>query len=92
MNVIEHLFETTERDSTSIAIYTPTSQASIQLQNYLFTLGYHWIGGRRPFYTDSNCINVSRNSFSLTYSNFRNIPIIRTIPYYKIVPSLKKLC
>ena len=89
MNVIERLFETTGK--SSIAIYVPTPQASIQLQNYLFTLGYHWIGGKQLLYTNSNCINVSRNNFSLTYSNFRNISIRHAIPYYKIIPSLKKL-
>ena len=84
MNIIERLFETT--GNSSIAIYVPTPQASIQLQNYLFTLGYHWIGGRRPFYTNQNCIHVYKDDFSLTYSHIRD-----TVMYHNIVPNLIKL-
>lgn len=89
MNVIERLFETT--GNSSIVIYVPTPQASIQLQNYLFTLGYHWIGGRRPFYTNNNCIYVHKDDFSLTYSHIRDTSIRHTVMYHNIVPNLIKL-
>lgn len=91
MNIIERLFETT--GNSSIAIYVPTPQASIQLQNYLFTLGYSWTGGKIPSYTDSNCIHVRKDDSSLTYSHIRNVSTNTTITmYYKIIPNLKKLC
>lgn len=91
MNTIEHLFKTT--GTHHIAIYVPTPQASIQLQNYLFTLGYSWIGGKIPSYTSSNCIYVYKDNSSLTYSHIRNVSTNTTIiMYYKIIPNLKKLC
>ena len=91
MNIIERLFETT--GNHHIAIYVPTPQVSIQLQNYLFTLGYRWIGGKVPSYTSSNCIHVYKDDFSLTYSDIRGTLISSTIiPYNKIIPNLKKLC
>lgn len=87
MNIIERLFETT--GNHHIAIYVPTPQASIQLQNYLFTLGYRWIAGKIPSYTSSNCIHVYKDEFSLTYSHIRNVSTATM--YYKIIPNLKKL-
>ena len=91
MNIIECLFETT--GNHHIAIYVPTPQVSTQLQNYLFTLGYHWIEGKIPSYTSSNCIHVYKDGFSLTYSHIRDTLISSTIiPYNKIIPNLKKLC
>lgn len=90
MNIIERLFETT--GNHHIAIYVPTPQASIQLQNYLFTLGYRWIAGKIPSYTSSNCIHVYKDEFSLTYSHIRNVSTDTTATmYYKIIPNLKKL-
>lgn len=91
MNIIERLFGTT--GNHHIAIYVPTPQASIQLQNYLFTLGYSWLKGKIPSYTGSNCIHVYKDDFSLTYSHIRNVSTDATaIMYYKIIPNLKKLC
>lgn len=90
MNIIERLFETTENHH--IAIYVPTPQVSTQLQNYLFTLGYHWVRGRLPQYTNSNCILVYKDDFSLTYSHIRDTSISNTIiSYNKIILSPKKL-
>lgn len=91
MNVIERLFETT--GNRQITIYVPTPETSIQLQKYLFTLGYSWIGGKIPSYTSSNGIHVHKDNFSLTYSHISNVSTRATaIMYYKIVPNLKKLC
>ena len=90
MSIIEHLLKTTEKDS--ISIYVPTPETSIQLQNYLFTLGYHWVSGKISSYTSSNCIHVYKDDFSLTYSHIRDTLISSTIiPYNKIIPNLKKL-
>lgn len=91
MNIIERLFETT--GNRHIVIYVPTPETSIQLQNYLFILGYHWVDGRLPQYTNSNYIHINKGAFSLTYSHIRNVLTDATaIMYYKIVPNLKKLC
>ena len=91
MNIIERLFKTT--GNHHIAIYVPTPKVSIQLQNYLFTLGYRWIDGKIPSYTGSNCIHVCKDNSLLTYSHIRNVSTDATaIMYYKIVPNLKKLC
>ena len=91
MNTIEHLLKTTGRDS--ISIYVPTPKASIQLQNYLFTLGYHWVNGKLPQYTNNNCIHICKGVFSLTYYNISSVPTNNTvIMYYRIIPNLKKLC
>lgn len=90
MNIIERLFETT--GNHHIAIYVPTPETSVQLQKYLFTLGYRWIAGKIPSYTSSNCIHVYKDDFSLTYSHIRNVSTNTTIiPYNKIIPNLKKL-
>lgn len=90
MNIIERLFETT--GNRHIAIYVPTPETSIQLQKYLFTLGYRWIAGKIPSYTDSNGIYVYKDDFSLNYSHLRNVSTNTTIiMYYKIIPNLKKL-
>ena len=89
MNAIERLFEATGK--SSIAIYVPTPQASIQLQNYLFTLGYRWISGRQPLHTNSNCIHIYKYAFSLTYSHIGDTQIRSTIMYHNIVPNLIKL-
>lgn len=91
MNIVERLFETT--GNRHIAIYVPTPETSIQLQKYLFTLGYHWLVGKIPSYTSSNCIHAYKDDFALNYSNIRNISTnTAIIMYYKIIPNLKKLC
>ena len=89
MNVIESLFESTWRDA--IAIYVPTPQASIQLQNYLFTLGYHWAEGKQLLYECMNCIYVYKHNFALTYSYVSKPSIRHAIIYNNIIPNLIKL-
>ena len=69
MNVIENFFTTIQH--SKIYIYTPNPTISEDVQNLLFSLGYHWIErNNNPKHTYNRFVVVYRNQANLFTNDY----------------------